>query len=73
MLVYILPRTEHPSVRLVCMYIYRHPQTLKGLMDHSQLPTINTEEAAVEAVNRQLNSNVRQVHTEPPISCTFLP
>ena len=36
-------------------------KTLAGLMGHNRIQGLNTEEAIVEAMNRQLNSNVRQV------------
>ena len=41
--------------------IIQHSQTLTGLMNHSKIPTLQTDETIVEAVNRHLNSNVGQV------------
>ena len=38
----------------------REETTLRGLLSHGLIPGICTEEVTVEAMNRQLNSNVRQ-------------
>jgi len=39
------------------------PQTVNGLMGHSKIRGVQTDETIVEAVNKQLNSNTRQVRT----------
>ena len=46
--------------------LYVCVQTLQGLMGHSKIPGIQTDETIVEAVNRQLNSNTRQVTQTQP-------